>query len=61
MKSIIQKNNECYNCGCSGILEEHHIIYGTANRRNSEQYGLKVNLCYNCHRGTYGVHRQIWA
>lgn len=27
------------------VLHEHHIFYGTSNRKNSEKYGLKVYLC----------------
>jgi hypothetical protein len=29
--------------------EEHHCIYGTANRKLSEKYGLKIYLCHWCH------------
>lgn len=61
MESIIQKNRECFLCGKNGSmdpLEEHHI-YGGANRKHSEKYGLKVWLCGNsCHRnGPLSVHR----
>lgn len=59
MKSIIQKhNNHCFICQIPGNmqLEEHHIFFGTANRKISEKYGLKVPLCYEHHRGTNGVH-----
>lgn len=59
MKSIIQKHsNHCFVCQTSkGMpLEEHHIFFGTANRKISEKYGLKVPLCYEHHRGTNGVH-----
>lgn len=56
-KSIIQKNeNECFVCGCCRGLERHHVIYGTAGRKLSEQYGLTVSLCYEHHRGRHGVH-----
>lgn len=60
MKSIVQEEQgHCWNCGChSGIrsLEEHHI-FGGANRKWSEKYGLKVHLCYECHRDNKkGVH-----
>jgi len=55
MKSIIQKEKQCYICG-SPYVEEHHIFYGTANRKLSEKYGLKVWLCYSHHRGNTGVH-----
>ena len=55
MKSIIQTNKECYICG-NPYVEEHHVIYGTSNRKSSEKYGLKVFLCYEHHRGNQGVH-----
>lgn len=70
-KSIMQSVKECYLCrkdadvlGYTGELksnglEEHHIMYGTANRQQSEKYGLKVWLCYKHHNedhGLYAVH-----
>lgn len=55
MKSIIQKNKECIVCGRYQV-EEHHIYKGIANRKKSEKYGLKVYLCYEHHRGNYGIH-----
>lgn len=55
MKSIIQNEKKCYVCPRFMGLHEHHIIYGK-NRKNSEQDGLKVYLCYEHHEGTNGVH-----
>lgn len=56
MKSILQKNKECYFCGRTTWLEEHHI-FGAVNRSLSEKYGLKVWLCHNCHNEPpNGVH-----
>ena len=55
MNSIIQDKKECFVCGSQVGLESHHCILGK-NRKNAEQFGLKVWLCYNHHRGTYGVH-----
>lgn len=56
-KSIIQKNkHECFICGSQHGLERHHVIFGTSGRRLSEKYGLTVMLCYEHHRGRYGVH-----
>lgn len=41
---------ECFLCGAWGWVEEHHI-FGSANRKLSEKYGLKVKLCaIKCHR-----------
>lgn len=50
-KSIIDRDmkNQCFICGKTGYTERHHI-YGSANRKYSEQYGLTVYLCPECHR-----------
>lgn len=66
-KSIMQNKagGECYLCRrLLGIdtpaasREEHHVMHGTANRRLSEHYGLKVYLCPYHHRtGPEAVHR----
>ena len=56
MKSILQEDtNYCFVCGRYGT-ERHHCIYGNANRKLSDKYGLIVGLCYNHHRGNEGVH-----
>ena len=55
MKSVIQDRKECIICG-SWNVEDHHIFFGSARRRLSEEYGLKVWLCPTHHRGTNGVH-----
>ena len=57
-KSIIQDNwDECYLCGCTRNLEEHHIFGGNPGRQLSEHYGLKVRLCQPCHNlPPEGVH-----
>lgn len=56
-KSIMQREKECYICRKligAGVplpgagLEEHHI-FGAANRKLSEHYGLKVWLCHAHH------------
>ncbi len=41
-------NGECFLCGQWGQLERHHI-FGGANRKMSEKYGLIANLCHACH------------
>lgn len=43
----------CFLCGCNGNaygrrIERHHL-FGGANRKLSEQYGLTVDLCHACH------------
>lgn len=55
--SIIQPNKEvCFLCMLmdddyrTKRTEEHHIFYGSANRKMSEAYGLKVYLCSGHHQ-----------
>lgn len=60
MKSIIQKEKECYICGTTVWLEEHHI-FGGANRKISEKYGLKIWLCHRHHNEVPdGIHFDKW-
>lgn len=56
-KSILQEDDAvCFLCGGYGACEWHHI-FGGANRKKSEHYGLKVRLHHNCHNEPpQGVH-----
>lgn len=61
MESVMQTDKVCFICGRNGNgdrLEQHHIFNG-ANRKLSEQLGLKVYLCGDkCHRnGPLSVHK----
>ena len=56
MDSIIQSEKECFVCGTTYNLHSHHCLYGTANRKQAEKYGLKVWLCQEHHTGASGVH-----
>lgn len=71
MKSILQDRKECYLCRLmmqkqgqeeslpAEGLHSHHIFGGTANRRQSERYGLKVWLCLGHHEsGPEAVHQK---
>lgn len=60
-KSIIQSDKVCYICGYEGdefnFISPHHCFLGNPNRKNSEKYGLKVNLCRVHHTDSpTGVH-----
>lgn len=56
-ESLLQNKESriCYLCAREGdnswksVLEEHHI-FGGSNRHLSEEYGLKVYICPECHR-----------
>ena len=45
----VTEKGTCYICGRSGATEVHHVFYGSANRKISEELGAKVNLCSECH------------
>ena len=47
--------DNCMVCG-SPYVQIHHVIYGTANRKQSDKYGLVVPLCQEHHTGQTGVH-----
>ena len=62
MENIIhKKDGTCFLCRMEGdfsekYTEEHHIFNG-ANKKLSEKYGLKVQLCLYHHReGKEAVH-----
>lgn len=65
MKSIMdKKDGTCYLCRMmhgdytQKTVQEHHAIFGTANRKLSERYGLKVYLCLEHHEeGREAVHK----
>lgn len=56
MTSIVSNEKCCFFCGSTRWLEKHHI-FGGANRKKSEKYGLTVYLCHYCHNEPpKGVH-----
>lgn len=54
-KSIIQTDKKCFVCG-SRTVHLHHTLYGTANRKKSDEWGCWCYLCPNHHTGKEGVH-----
>lgn len=51
------QNNYCYFCHTEYDLHEHHIFEGTANRKISEKYKMKIKLCGKHHNlSDEGVH-----
>jgi len=47
---------KCCICGSGIGVETHHVFFGSANRKVSDANGFMVDLCYEHHRGTNGVH-----
>lgn len=59
MQSVFQKEKKCWFCDTDKNLQNHHI-YGGGRRQISEQYGLKVYLCFRHHTGSNeAVHRNV--
>lgn len=56
MKSVLQKDRECWCCGTIYNLHKHHTIFGTSNRKKSDKMGYWVYLCMDHHTGANGVH-----
>lgn len=54
---IVEDLKHCLVCGTSFNIHIHHCIYGSANRKKSEKYGLLVPLCAKHHNmSNEGVH-----
>lgn len=57
MKSILQDKRECLITGRTDNLHEHHVFEGTANRKKSEKWGLKIYLSPEYHNmSSKGIH-----
>ena len=57
MKSILQKNKECFVTGRTDGLHKHHVFEGTSNRRKSEKWGLYIWLIPELHNmSSKGIH-----
>jgi hypothetical protein len=51
------KMGRCYLCGRYTRLEQHHLI-GGRNRKHSDEYGLIIDVCSDCHTAAPGaIHR----
>lgn len=50
LNSILQNEKKCFICGKQTELDCHHCLSGSSNRKNSEEDGLKMWLCRDCHR-----------
>lgn len=54
----IGDSTRCAICGKEHGLHRHHVFFGTANRQLSEEDGMVVYLCPDCHEhGSRSVHR----
>ena len=47
----------CFICGCTAT--EMHHVYGGANRKHSDKFGLVMPLCRNCHAELHR-NRALW-
>lgn len=47
--------DECAVCACP-YVQYHHVMYGSANMKLADHYGLIIPLCQEHHTGQNGVH-----
>lgn len=53
----MQQKKICYVCGTDRGLHYHHVFYGTANRKKSDEDGMGVYLCGPHHNlSSQGIH-----
>ena len=56
-KLCLQAEKSCFFCGKTEGLVRHHVFFGSANRKKSEEYGCVVWLCGPHHSlSSNGVH-----
>lgn len=49
-------NYRCELCGSGNMVEIHHLLGGSGRRKQQERKETLMALCYECHRGTWGIH-----
>ena len=55
--SIICNKKECFKCHTTYNIHRHHIYYGSANRKKSEEDGCWIYLCGRHHNlSNDGIH-----
>ena len=47
--SIIDDSPRCARCHKVGKTDWHHVRCGNMTRKKSEEYGLMIRLCRDCH------------
>lgn len=43
------EREECEICGQDNYLHRHHVFFGTANKKQSERWGMVAMICPKCH------------
>lgn len=56
-ESLLQTERRCYICGSTNNIHKHHIFFGTANRKKSDEDLMCIYLCAAHHNmSTFSVH-----
>ena len=48
--------SNCLICSSNHLVEYHHVIHGNGKRKACETEYSVIPLCWECHKGNYGVH-----
>lgn len=57
--SIILNEDCCIRCGKTQNLHVHHVFYGTANRKCSDEDGCVIKLCSTCHSAVHNPRNEV--
>lgn len=44
----LHESDYCFECD-RPAQHTHHLLFGSANRKHSEDFGLTIQLCAECH------------
>ena len=55
-QALKRSGGVCEMCQSNDMVELHHIIYGQGKRTQCERIESVIMLCYEHHKGEYGIH-----
>ena len=56
-RQVIQRDGKCMTCNSTERLEAHHILAKSKWPQFATKTMNGITLCYDCHRGSSGVHK----
>lgn len=56
-RQVVKRDGKCMTCGSTERLEAHHILAKSKWPQFATKTMNGITLCYDCHRGSRGVHK----